>query len=98
MAVPELQDRDDIRELMARYNHLMDAYEAGRFADLFTKDGTWELVGQGKHSGTDALRLFIESIATSSGKRLHRHCVFNEVIEIQGDTAVEKSYVMDWLC
>jgi uncharacterized protein (TIGR02246 family) len=92
------EDRDEIRELMARYNHLMDSYSADEFAELFTEDGTWELVGVGQHSGTSELQSFIKSIADSSGSHLHRHCVFNEVIEIRGDSAVEKSYVMDWLC
>ncbi|HEY1517950.1 MAG TPA: nuclear transport factor 2 family protein [Solirubrobacteraceae bacterium] len=90
-------DRDEICDLHARYNHYMDSYERDAFVDLFTADGSWELVGLAKHEGRSALAAFIDGLREAAGQRRHHHCVFNEAIDVDGDRATARSYVVDWL-
>jgi len=89
--------KDEIRELHGRYNHLMDSFQAEAFASLFTTDGVWELVGVRTVRGRDELVEFIEGLEADTGERLRRHCVFNEVIQLDGDRASAQSYVLAWL-
>ena len=90
-------DRNEICELHARYNHYMDAYDAEAFIELFTSDGSWELVGLEKHEGRVRLAGFIDELREATGEDRHHHCVFNEAIDVEGDRATAQSYVMNWL-
>jgi ketosteroid isomerase-like protein len=83
-------DRDAIRELMARYNHAIDGGEAEAWAGLFTADALFE-TGQ-EFRGTDELVAFAEGVARS-GRRT-RHVVANEVIEVDGDGATCQAYLL----
>lgn len=86
-----LDDKDAIREVMARYCFALDD---GRFADmaaLFTEDGTWHTFF-GKATGRQAIADF------AAGLRAHRaenpraiHHVTNIVITLDGDTARVRS-------
>jgi uncharacterized protein (TIGR02246 family) len=90
MAGP-LEEKDAIREVMARYCFALDD---GRFADmaaLFTEDGTWQTFF-GKATGRQAIAEF------AAGLRAHRtenpraiHHVTNIVITLDGDTAKVRS-------
>jgi uncharacterized protein (TIGR02246 family) len=75
------EDRDEIRDLFARYCMHMDTGEAEAWAALFTDDGVFD-VGPQSFVGRDALVGF----ATSVGPTLH-HMVLNEVIDVDGDVA-----------
>jgi uncharacterized protein (TIGR02246 family) len=86
-----LEEKDAIREVMARYCFALDD---GRFADmaaLFTEDGTWQTFF-GKATGHKAIAEF------AAGLRAHRtdnpraiHHVTNIVIMLDGDTAKVRS-------
>ena len=86
-----LEEKDAIREVMARYCFALDD---GRFADmaaLFTEDGTWQTFF-GKATGRKAIAEF------AAGLRAHRtdnpraiHHVTNIVITLDGDTAKVRS-------
>jgi uncharacterized protein (TIGR02246 family) len=86
-----LEEKDAIREVMARYCFALDD---GRFADmaaLFTEDGTWQTFF-GKATGRQAIAEF------AAGLRAHRtenpraiHYVTNIVIALDGDTAKVRS-------
>jgi uncharacterized protein (TIGR02246 family) len=86
-----LEEKDAIREVMARYCFALDD---GRFADmaaLFTEDGTWQTFF-GKATGRQAIAEF------AAGLRAHRtdnpraiHHVTNIVITLDGDTAKVRS-------
>jgi len=86
-----LEEKDAIREVMARYCFALDD---GRFADmaaLFTEDGTWQTFF-GKATGREAIAEF------AAGLRAHRtenpraiHHVTNIVITLDGDTAKVRS-------
>jgi ketosteroid isomerase-like protein len=91
MAMPSLvDDRDAIRDLMARYNHAIDGGEAEEWAALFTADALFD-TGQ-RFSGTDELLAFAQGVA-SSGRRT-RHVVANAVIEVDGDRATCQAYLL----
>jgi uncharacterized protein (TIGR02246 family) len=86
-----LEEKDAIREVMARYCFALDD---GRFADmaaLFTEDGTWHTFF-GKAMGRKAIAEF------AAGLRSHRtdnpraiHQVTNIVITLDGDSAKVRS-------
>jgi uncharacterized protein (TIGR02246 family) len=86
-----LEEKDAIREVMARYCFALDD---GRFADmaaLFTEDGTWQTFF-GKATGRKAIADF------AAGLRAHRtenpraiHHVTNIVITLDGGTAKVRS-------
>ncbi|MGA8399926.1 MAG: nuclear transport factor 2 family protein [Stellaceae bacterium] len=86
-----LEEKDAIREVMARYCFALDD---GRFADmaaLFTEDGTWQTFF-GKATGRKAIAEF------AAGLRAHRtenpraiHHVTNIVITLDGNTAKVRS-------
>jgi hypothetical protein len=94
----EMSDRDEICELHARYNHYMDSYDQDAFVNLFTSDGSWQLVGGAeKHEGRSGLAAFIGGLKQAAGDNRFHHCVFNEAIDVDGDRATARSYVMNWL-
>jgi uncharacterized protein (TIGR02246 family) len=86
-----LEEKDAIREVLARYCFALDD---GRFADmgaLFTEDGTWHTFF-GKATGRQAIAEF------AAGLRAHRtenpraiHHVTNVVITLDGDFAKVRS-------
>jgi uncharacterized protein (TIGR02246 family) len=73
--------RGDIRQLLARYNHLMDSHDDEGWAALFTEDAVFD-AGGGPVVGREALRKFAASVPAGL-----RHVVVNEVIDIEGDEA-----------
>ena len=73
------EDRDEIRDLFARYCVHMDAGEAAEWAALFTEDGVFDM-GTGPIVGREALAVFAGSI----GGSMH-HMVMNEVIDVGVD-------------
>jgi len=86
-----LEEKDAIREVMAKYCFALDD---GRFADmaaLFTEDGTWQTFF-GKATGRQAIAEF------AAGLRAHRtenpraiHHVTNIVITLGSETAKVRS-------
>jgi uncharacterized protein (TIGR02246 family) len=84
-----MQDKDEIRELLARYCFHLDAEEFDAMAALFTPDGVWETAfGTGR--GRDGIIAQARSIA--SGPRPRRvHLTTNIVIDLDGDSATVRS-------
>jgi uncharacterized protein (TIGR02246 family) len=86
-----MSDKDDIRELLARYCFHLDAGDFAAMADLFTPDGVWE-TAFGTGTGRDGIVAQAQSIST--GERPRRvHLTTNIVITLDGDTA---SAVSNW--
>jgi ketosteroid isomerase-like protein len=83
-------DRDAIRDLMARYNHAIDGGDAETWTALFTADAVFD-TGQ-RFTGTDELLAFAHGVAGSG--RPTRHVVANEVIEVDGDRATCRAYLL----
>ena len=87
-----MQDKDEIRELLARYCFHLDVDEFDAMAALFTPDGIWDTAfATGR--GRDGIAAQARAIAT--GPRPRRvHLTTNIVIELNGDSASVRS---NWL-
>lgn len=85
-------DKDEIRELLARYCFALDE---GRFEDmaaLFTQDGVWETAFG---TGTGRAGIVAQARGIATGPRPPRvHLTTNIVIDLNGDTATARS---NWL-
>lgn len=57
----QLEDREAIRDLIARYGVLADAGNAAGVAALFTPDGEYDIGGWGVVKGHDALRSVVDN-------------------------------------
>ena len=82
-----LEDKDAIREAMARYCHALDQ---GRFADvaaLFAPDGEWA-TDYGAARGRAEIEALLRSVVPVKGEGPQRkHYITNIIIALDGDTA-----------
>jgi uncharacterized protein (TIGR02246 family) len=84
-----MSDKDEIRELLARYCFALDADRFEEMAALFTPDGVWE-TAFGTGTGRSGIVAQAQGIAT--GPRPRRvHLTTNIVTDIVGDTATARS-------
>jgi uncharacterized protein (TIGR02246 family) len=84
-----MSDKDEIRELLARYCFALDADRFEEMAALFTPDGVWE-TAFGTGTGRAGIVAQARSIAT--GPRPRRvHLTTNIVIELDRATAIARS-------
>jgi uncharacterized protein (TIGR02246 family) len=80
-----MSDKDEIRELLARYCFHLDAEDLPAMATLFTTDGVWE-TDFGIGIGRDGIVTHARSLVT--GPRPRRvHLTTNIVITLEGETA-----------
>jgi uncharacterized protein (TIGR02246 family) len=84
-----MSDKDEIRELLARYCFALDADRFEDMAALFTPDGTWE-TAFGTGTGRAGIVAQARSIATGARPR-RIHLTTNIVIDLEGDTATARS-------
>jgi 3-phenylpropionate/cinnamic acid dioxygenase small subunit len=77
------EDAEAIRELLARYCHLLDGYRLDEFGDLFADDGEWTSVN-GQATGPRAIEGLLRALmpVPTDGNRL-KH--FNANISIRRD-------------
>jgi hypothetical protein len=82
-----LEDREAIRELLARYCFLLDGYQLREFAALFTAGGEW-ISRNGTAVGPQAIEELLRALVPepAPGKR-RKHFTTNLIIELSGDTA-----------
>ena len=84
-----MSDKDEIRELLARYCFALDDDRFEEMAALFTPNGVWE-TAFGTGTGRDGIVAQARSIAT--GVRPKRvHLTTNIVIDLHGDSATARS-------
>jgi uncharacterized protein (TIGR02246 family) len=91
MTLMELQDREEIRELLARYCFLLDARDLGAFAQLFAEDGEW-ISRNGRAAGRAAIEALLDGLVPvprEGARRKHLTC--NIVIELAGASAQVRS-------
>jgi 3-phenylpropionate/cinnamic acid dioxygenase small subunit len=89
-----MSDKDEIRELLARYCFALDAERFDEMAALFTTDGVWE-TAFGTGTGRDGIIAQARSIA--SGERPRRvHLTTNIVIDIieESVATVQSNWVL----
>jgi len=82
------EDRDEILQLLYRYNHAIDACDGERWADTWTENGVFDAGSYGAE-GRDALIAFAASAPSG-----FRHVVMNPVIDVTGDTATMQAYLL----
>ena len=86
------EDRLAILDLIARYNHALDAGDKEAYAATWAEDGVFELGAQETVRGRAAIRDRFAN-APPEGVRI-RHWTANPVIEGDGDRATLRLYVM----
>ena len=89
-----LEEKDAIRELMARYCFHFDNGEFDSWLDLFTPDGAFDLGAMGRFRGRESLQQFLTSLPLTNGVRMMKHCVMNSIVSVIGDQATAQSYVV----
>jgi ketosteroid isomerase-like protein len=83
------EDRDEILQLLYRYNHAIDSGDAEGWADTFTEDAVFDAFGGGEViTGREGLLAFAASVQGI------RHVVMNPLIDVSGDTAKVRAYLM----
>ena len=83
-----VDDRLEILELMARYNHCADGGDGEGFADTFTDDALFE----GSMSSARGRAELVEVIAAGGG--LWKHWLNSPIIEGDGDEATMRVYLL----
>ena len=89
-----LEDKDAIRDVLARYCFHFDLGEFEEWLQLFTEDGVFEVHGMGRFVGRNQLRAFLGAIPLVDGLPMLKHCAMNEIIVVDGDRAEVRSYVL----
>lgn len=80
-------DKDAIRETMARYCHALDACEFAGVAALFATDGEWTTT-YGSARGRQEIETLLTSVVPKPGEGPQRkHYITNILITLAGDTA-----------
>ena len=82
-----IEDREEIRDLYARYAHTIDNGQFNEWIDCFTDDGVFESPRFGKHTGREGLRRFSAIYKDSLGGAKPFHQMTNVIFNIEGDKA-----------
>jgi uncharacterized protein (TIGR02246 family) len=81
------EEKDAIREVMARYCHALDACQFDKVAALFAPDGEWT-TNYGAARGRDEIQALLDSVVPKPGEGPQRkHYITNILITLDGDTA-----------
>jgi len=81
------EDREQIRELYARYAIFVDSSRFDDWVNCFTHDGTFESPLMGKFTGPTELHRFTRQYHESWAGGGVRHMMVNVSFDVQGDTA-----------
>ena len=87
----EREDRQDISDLLVRYATGIDRRDWPLFRTVFTEDCELDYGVIGTWKGVDAVTDFMEKTHELAGHTLHR--LSNQVIEVDGDKALARTYV-----
>jgi len=84
-------EKDAIRELMARYCYALDACDFAGVAALFATDGEW-VTNYGSARGHLAIEALLSSVVPRPGEGPQRkHYITNIVIKLDGEQAAATS-------
>jgi 3-phenylpropionate/cinnamic acid dioxygenase small subunit len=93
-----LEDREEIRELHARYCLTIDTGRYDQWLETFTTDGVFESPRFGRHAGPDGLKKFGALYKESLGGARPLHVVTNLNLEIDGANATDVCYLLYYHC
>lgn len=86
-----IEEKDAIREVMARYCHALDECRFGDVAALFAVDGEWT-TNYGAACGRKAIEALLVSVVPRPGEGPQRkHYITNTLIKVDGDRAESRS-------
>ncbi|CAN5561347.1 hypothetical protein BH10ACT8_BH10ACT8_04060 [soil metagenome] len=90
-----LEDERAITATMQRYAESLDYGDRDAWAATFTSDGLFDVRRRGQpmfsHTGTEALAAFAAT-HTSAPAVYHKHFLSTSAIELNGDSAVARTY------
>jgi hypothetical protein len=89
-----LIEKDLIHETIANYCFYFDGGEFDKWVDLFTDDGIFDTGVLGMFEGKEAIKAFPKNIPLTNGLPMMKHCIMNEVINVNGNSATAKSYFL----
>ena len=92
------EDREQIRQLYARYAFTIDLGPYEDWVACFTSDGVFDSPRLGRHEGHDALRKFTVIYKNSAGDAKVRHMMTNVIFRIDGDSATGGCYLTYYHC
>jgi 3-phenylpropionate/cinnamic acid dioxygenase small subunit len=81
------EDKDAIRELLARYCFLLDGYRLSEFAALFTADSEWISRNGTAKGPPDIEQLLRGLVPEPTPGRRRKHFTANIVVDLAGDSA-----------
>lgn len=92
--VRELEDKEQIRELIARYGFTADLGHSQAWVDVWTKDGVYDLGPDDKAAGSDSLMkdIITNPVGHKTIENRSLHTVVNHFIRIDGDKAWAEAY------
>jgi hypothetical protein len=92
-ATSVLEDKDRIRELLARYCFHYDEAQFDRWLALWTDDGVLDIDGRSIR-GRAGLEGFTRAAVLVDGRPPMKHLVMNEIITVEGATATASCYLV----
>ena len=92
------EDREQIRELYARYAQTIDNARYDEWLECFTEDGVFESSRFGRHAGQEGLRRFTAIYKESLGGAKPIHMMTNISISVNGDRATGGCYLAYFHC
>ena len=87
------EDREQIRELYARYAIAIDNARYDEWIDCFTEDGVFESPRFGRYAGREGLGKFVATYRESLGGAQVRHVISTLSFRIDGDRATGSCYL-----
>jgi len=90
-----LEEKDAIRELIARYCFHIDGNDFDAWANTFTEDGVFEVEGLMKFEGRSSIREFANHIPKDDqGRTGMMHYTMNQIIDVAGERATATCYML----
>jgi len=93
-----VEDREQIRELYARYAYTIDYGPYEEWVNCFTDDGVFDSPRFGRHAGHKALLSFTAMYRDSNGDAKVRHMMTNVTFRVNGDSATGGCYLTYYHC
>jgi 3-phenylpropionate/cinnamic acid dioxygenase small subunit len=93
-----LEDREKVRELFARFCHSIDEGRYEQWVNTFTPDGVFDSPVAGRHAGRDGLLRFTRNLASSEmGKVKQRHLITNLSMSLEADRGTTVCNLTVWV-
>jgi len=91
-----VDDMAEIEKLYTRYCWTLDEKKHEDWLSCFAEDGVVEGPNFGRYVGRDQLRQFLVKYRAETAMFQVRHVISNITVEIEGDSAVGKCYLLHY--